>query len=269
MNRPSWKYAFYTALALAAFLTIGVAAVRAAASVRAKQIEEVVQSGAQVTYACQVSFDPSSSEFNVYPGLKIMELGVSGRICYADREGVPYGDAFTYLFGDRFAHSPLVYVEFMYHSTHKARQLTDRDVLRLKAFPTLERIVLDQATEVTDRGVAVVESLPNLERLFLYLVPITDRGLTSIATCKNLEYLSVHGDAITDDGLKLLAGLPRLQQLEVLGSDATGEFLASLVACPQLRSVVFRGRNADQSAIDRAKSLMPSVEIVERLRRRR
>lgn len=261
MHRSTWKPLIAMGGSLALALLIGVAAVRAAASVRVKAIEEVVQSGGMVVFECQATPDPSGSAFARPENVTSAGLRQTGRICDADWGCVPCHDAFTYLFGDRFVHSPVVYIDFTYNERADPHQVTDQVVLKLKEFPTLKRVLLDYALDVTDRGVAVVEFLPRLERLFLDDVEITDLGLESIATCKNLEYLAVGSDSITDDGLKQLRGLANLQHLYVHGDNVTGAFLKSLAGCRRLEHVGLGGARIEAAALEEARALMPLVGI--------
>src|SRR4051794_33515351 len=94
-------------------------------------------------------------------------------------------------------------------------QLTDDDLGKLAALPSLQKITLAH-TKISDSGLAHLRPLRNVRYLNCYYCDyITDAGIAYLKDWENLETLIVRGSEVTSRVFEHLAKMKKLRMLDV------------------------------------------------------
>jgi hypothetical protein len=114
-------------------------------------------------------------------------------------------------------------------------QITDENMMLLKAFPKLEKLSLN-GTKITDAGLEPLKELMGLQKLYLVDTKITDAGLAHLKGLAGLRILSLVGTEITDEGIEPLKEIANLQELFIAGTKVTDDGVKKLKeALPKLK----------------------------------
>jgi serine/threonine protein kinase/Leucine-rich repeat (LRR) protein len=108
-------------------------------------------------------------------------------------------------------------------------QMTDADLRRLPALPSLQRLVLDGNDLKSAALYYVVNTQPQLLELSLNLCPnLEPQALAHLAKLTRLHALSLAGSRVTDEALQHLRSMVTLREIDLRNTRVTREGLESL-----------------------------------------
>ncbi|MEZ5400103.1 MAG: hypothetical protein R2729_10585 [Bryobacteraceae bacterium] len=146
--------------------------------------------------------------------------------------------------------------------------VTDADLDRLAAMPTIERIDLS-LTRVTDLGLLRLRDLPNVRELNLFFAElVTDEGLACMRNWTRIERLNLRGTKVTDNTLALLAGKESIRALDIGFAEVTDSGLQHLPKLPNLRELAFGGNKMTEIGLEVLRAL-PNITKLDLAGRQR
>jgi hypothetical protein len=183
-----------------------------------RAVTEIKKVGGFVAYDWQVTEGYSASAVTLL------------RLKQAQRREPPGPAVLRKFLGDDFlAH--LVQVQFPY------AEITDDELVWMKALPDLEYLDLRNKKGITDNGLEHLQSLSRLHWLVLNQTKLTGAGLRHLKLAKGLRLLGLQSLPITDADLVQLAAFPDLEELNLSHTQITDAGLTHLAHLPKLRSV--------------------------------
>lgn len=117
-----------------------------------------------------------------------------------------------------------------------SEKVRDDDLVVLRAFPDLERLMLG-GTAITDAGLEHAAELHELTTLGLIGTKVTDAGMKELAGLNKLEHVRLANTAVTDVGVRELSRHKSLQILILSNNRITDDALADLGTLPNLREL--------------------------------
>jgi hypothetical protein len=119
-------------------------------------------------------------------------------------------------------------------------QVTDNDLVHLRAFPRLREVDLVD-TAVTDAGLVHLAGLTHLQCLRILNAPITGTGLKHLEGLTKLRYLELFGCRVSNVGLDSIGKLKSLERLELTRTELDDAGLKSLGTLQFLRTLDLAG----------------------------
>jgi len=116
-----------------------------------------------------------------------------------------------------------------------ASTLGDEDLKWVSMLPTLDYLVVDNAT---DDGLVNVARLKRLRSLTIMKSPtLSDRGITHLGELTNLEYLHLYDGQLTDKAMESIGRLAQLKSLDVRGTRISSDGVAYLRDLRELQAL--------------------------------
>ena len=132
-----------------------------------------------------------------------------------------------------------VFLTISYVSLRKSKA-TDKDLVRLRAFPQLKELDLSES-HITDAGLVHLDGTPRLQKLTIGRGAITDEGLVHVGRLSSLRELNLACSKVTDAGLVHLTGLTQLEDLDLRYDLITDVGLVHLQGLTQLTGLNLMG----------------------------
>jgi hypothetical protein len=123
-----------------------------------------------------------------------------------------------------------------------AREITDKDLVHLAAFPKLKGLNVGGGySGITDAGLAHLPRPDRLVKFHAESTSLTDEYLKRLAGSQRLKSLGLRATLVTDEGLSRLGQLPKLATLRLNQTQIGDDGLAALKPMPSLRELSLDG----------------------------
>jgi len=160
------------------------------------------------------------------------------------------------------------------------------DLHRLKEFPKLEQVNLNNTTLVREQLAQVSElsqlkslglsrtnvqddwlpelsGLQKLESLYLSETQITNRGVEHLKAFPKLKMVNLNQTPVTDEAMPRLAELPSLETLYLFQTSLTDAGLVHLQASKSLKKLFVNSTKVTKQGIEKFRQAVPDCEIVD------